>query len=126
MNIPVSFPIVKLLKEKNYEDEDCENVYLGDFDEEFPPQEMEVSTRNLRQRNLGEFDCLAPTISEVVMWLYEKHGIWVSCDATVNLWFYSISTPETGKMLVSTSVNHFNSPTEAYEAAIEYCLTKLI
>lgn len=120
MNTPITLQLAKLLKEKKYENEDCENVYLGDFDEEFPPLEMKVSTRNLRQRNLGEFDCLAPTITEVVMWIYEKYGVWIS----VNLNFkYQIESKKHG---ILHTKDEFNSPTEAYEAAIEYTLNNLI
>ena len=119
MTTPVKFRLAKLLKEKNYEDEDCENVYLGDFDEEFPPLEMKVSTRNLRQRNLGEFDCLAPTIADVVMWLYENYGIWISVDMDDIKEFYSTVN---GFEICFGKIN----PSETYEAAIEYCLTNLI
>lgn len=61
-----------------------------------------------------------PTITEVVMWLYEKHGIWISVEQN--------SFIGGGKSSFISNVKRaeYNSPTEAYEAAIEYCLTKLI
>ncbi|XAI97320.1 hypothetical protein [Leptolyngbya phage Lbo-JY46] len=141
LNKPVDFTTAKLLKEKNYEDEDCENIYLGDFDEEFPPEKIEVSTRNLRQRNLGEFDCLAPTIAEVVDWLYAKHGIWIEVTTNnnpqVRKEFVSFDARVIHRdrnikfrVLMNTQINKytepFNSPTEAYSEAILYTLTKLI
>ena len=66
------------------------------------------------------------------MWLYEKHGLWTN---VVYMGFelkYSWSVD-----IITTSGSHwdsygeegdicYNSPTEAYEAAIEYTLTKLI
>ena len=117
MNKEVNFEIAKLLQEKGYNQWSAKWYSVEGFcykENEFDNCIGYIPTK----------DCNAPTIAEVVMWLYEKYGVWVSCDATVNLWFYSISTPETGKMLVSTSDNHFNSPTEAYEAAIKYVLKK--
>lgn len=118
MNIPVSFELAKLLKEKG-------------FDE---------WTKTWHQRGEGVVGCVegnrdfynrkgdvytsAPTIAEVVMWLYEKHGIWISvyeykdhaADVNDNYMFRTSYT----------KLREFNSPTEAYEAAIEYCLTNLI
>ena len=62
----------------------------------------------------------APTIAEVVMWFYENHGIWIG----VNLNFrYQIETKKHG---VLHAKNEFNSPTDAYEAAITYALENLI
>ena len=66
----------------------------------------------------------APTIVEVVMWLYEKHGIWISVDFNLETsWFYDIVvlSGEGGNIL-----DNFDSPTEAYEAAIDYTLNNLI
>ncbi len=67
----------------------------------------------------------APTISDVVMWLYEKHGIWIypfRHDFN-NEFYWHIDTPDEDEF---TSDMNFNSPTEAYEAAIKYCLEKII
>lgn len=78
-----------------------------------------------------------PTIAEVVMWLYEKHGIWITVNPKrernvsgenymqfdVDIWRLE---GEKGCVLYGIELLQFNSPTEAYEAAIEYCLTKLI
>lgn len=69
-------------------------------------------------------------IMQVIMWLYEKHRIWI--DVSLNQfskpkdlqWMYSIVF--TQDCTYSHSPKSYNSPTEAYEAAIEYCLTKLI
>ena len=67
-----------------------------------------------------------PTIAEVVMWLYEKHGIWISVtkdwDVGKCLGFESIIDTNDGFINTET----YNSPTEAYEAAITYCLENKI
>lgn len=63
----------------------------------------------------------------IVRWLYEKHGIWieVNCpDLPNQLWYFSIHKYQ--KYGSFGEGENFNSPTEAYEAAIEHCLNKLI
>lgn len=74
--------------------------------------------------------CNAPTICQAVMWLYEKHGIWI--DVSLNQfskpkdlqWMYSIVF--TKECTYSHSSKSFNSPTEAYEAAIKHTLENLL
>lgn len=72
-----------------------------------------------------------PHIIEVVIWLYEKHEIWVSVvpyndeELSQTLWENKI-------IHISNDYNDcsdytfYHSPTEAYEAAIEYVLNNLI
>lgn len=73
-----------------------------------------------------------PTISDVVMWLYEKHGIWVNVtnlSPSHIIWKYQISKKEVGLIHSSEQcpLPPFNySPKEAYEAAIIYTLNNLI
>ena len=98
MNAPVNFELEKLLLEKNID--------------------MPVQT----------------TISDVVMWLYEKKSLWILALPTVTGHFaYKIldvqldpKNPIERPPYKDVSANDYNSPTEAYEAAIEYCLTELI
>lgn len=110
MNTPVNFTTAKLLKEKGY-------------------------------RILPEFESSYPTIAEVIMWLYEKHGIWIYAYPVQPLVFNDENYPKTVWVVKCLSmnqimfekfidtnnglaINHHNSPTEAYEAAIEYVLMK--
>lgn len=78
----------------------------------------------------------APTITDVIMWLYEKHGIWI-CVYTMDKWLpngndreqlfdYGIKQMKRGLIDISKKPEEFNSPKEAYEAAIEYVLNNLI
>lgn len=118
MNTPVSFELAKLLKEKGfdiltskyfrYDGKECENKPL-DWNED-----------------VGFFS--RPTLAEVVMWLYEKHGIWIEVrKVNYSRFDYKIINGTESLMYVKTHLyNSLLSPTEAYEAAIEYCLTKLI
>ena len=126
MNTPVNYKLAKLLKEKEF-NEPCKLcVEEGD---EMP---LPFNCGDTIHRNSLHQYYSAPTISEVVMWLYEKHGLWTNVVymgfELKYSWFIDI---------VTTSGSHwdsygeegdicYNSPTEAYEAAIEYTLTKLI
>ena len=72
---------------------------------------------------------LLSNISDVVMWLYEKHGIWISVEQNIyeNKFDYLITQRKANSWYVKSNDELvFNSPTEAYEAAIEYTLNKLI
>lgn len=109
MNNPVSFEIAKLLKEKGFN--------------------IEIDYGLNQILNLKP----TPTIAEVVMWFYEKHGIWieVSChtvldekDDDVDVFYFVIRKLKPVNILYSG--DFVNSPSEAYEAGIEYVLKHLI
>ena len=141
LNSIVDFETAKLLKEKGFDDDDCQNIYYCDFEEGFEPDELQVSDRMLKEPEVGEFDYLAPKISIVIDWIYNKHGIWILVDwmtriKPYNSGFYS-HLRGTNKPLNQDnfiSINNtkspgyevFNSPKEAYIEAIKYVLTKII
>ena len=164
MNKPVNFEIAKLLKEKRWNKptlhfffEDgvlIENSYKDttgmDYGNEFEVEFSEL-TDNWNDgwimkkdgsmcsgcnKSNGYLDIYsAPTIAEVVMWLYEKHGIWISVSITIQKEYYYQCIDITGKKdstknnypsRICKPGNYYNSPTEAYEAAIEYTLNNLI
>lgn len=144
MNTPVSFPLAKLLKEKgfdvhvrnyylqkekgNYLHEGFEDSYWGD---------NRIVNWNKDVVGIKPFKGFlsAPTIAEVVMWLYEKHGIWIVVNPhkgeddlgkpfmefDPEVWSFTNEC-----IFHNTKLLYFNSPTEAYEAAIEYTLNNLI
>ena len=126
MNTHVNFEIAKLLKEKGFNEPcfDAYNIqgmkfsngwleYIADNDIELP----------FTKKDLNPQDILAPTITEVVMWLYDKHGVWIGVTKykdhgdDVNDPYYF--TPNNGRHIYKT-------PTEAYEARIKFTLKKLI
>ena len=127
MNTPVNFELAKLLKEKGF-DNPCENRYneLGEL----------TATKlgmNMQPNNYSD-SYSAPTLGAVIMWLYEEHSLWILPIPTVTGHFaYKIldvqldpeneieRPPYTG-----VSAMDYNLPTEAYEAAIEYVLTKIL
>lgn len=135
MNTTVRFPIAKLLKEKGVNIKTQKTFYPNGEECDYYPYD-----------NLGENNSYfwRPTIAEVVMWLYEKHGIWIETskiDGYQNLFYYTITgsngfnfghkitviewdDEKCDEMGYNNKYN--NSPTEAYEAAIEYTLNNLI
>jgi len=138
MNTPVKFKLAKLLKEKGFdkpvrtyrlEGEDSDLVHES-FEDDYWGNNRIVNWSIKPFRGFVS----APTIAEVVMWLYEKHGIWVSVK-TIK-WNYEHNTIRFNYNICKFNHNNssditdvvydFNSPTKAYEAAIEYTLNNLI
>jgi len=113
MNTPVSFELAKLLKEKGFDLNHEYMVFTFSETEKYPEGEL----------------FLKPTIAEVVMWLYEKHEIWIGviCDAGNDLLFtFKIYSTKMGEERCIVNGNMYESPTEDYEAAIEYTLKNLL
>ena len=113
MNTPVNFEIAKLLKEKGF-DKRCLHLWHYNGSD----------CISMPNKNSENFGYSAPTIAQVVMWLYEKHGIWIAPKKAMgmNKWFPQIYKGD--DLIISEIIT--NSPTEAYEAAIEHCLTNII
>jgi len=61
----------------------------------------------------------------IVMWMYEKYGLWIKVFDVLKdnkkVFIWSLSNDWS-----KADWNTFSSPTEAYEAAIEYVLNNLI
>jgi hypothetical protein len=129
MNTPVSFELAKLLKEKGF-DENCKFGYNGEYE----PHHLKIIEFGYLQRNFELLKLVysAPTIADVVMWLYEKHGIWLSVDTDINGRLRSIirkynPVDKAWEVKKNMSISeYFNSPIEAYEADILHCLKKLM
>lgn len=68
---------------------------------------------------------LLSNISDVVMWLYEKHKAWIMVKRvdykTLVRWVFYVNNNYPHQYLMG-----YDSPTEAYEAAITYTLNNLI
>lgn len=131
MNTPVNFELAKLLKKKGFEQEsDTYYTTNGElkYDSDYPALQP--------TKPYGYYD--APAITEVVMWLYEKHRIYIHIsphgeeeDLIVDCkWWFSIYKDKLFNLIggskVTEGIEDFDSPTKAYEAAIEYTLNKLI
>jgi len=145
MTEPVSFKIAKLLKEKGFDipiqhtianENYVYDIYTKNFTKN-------ISTNAIANWNDEKYEGIlsAPTIAEVVMWLYEKHGIWINPIPRLSSWIFTIQEVRTGNNESLIDIDFYesntylkfkgvptimNSPTEAYEAAIEYTLNNLI
>ena len=154
MNTPVKFEIAKLLKEKGFDKptlhfyfEDGEfrentlkdvtgmdygseytveyEELLGNWNDKFLTKKNGDRCFGCRKSN-GYFETFsAPAIFETVMWIYEKHDIWINVDKTFSKEFFYIIITD-NEHTSKESKKLFNSPTEAYEAAILYTLKNLI
>ncbi len=121
MITPISFELAKLLKEKGFEERTKSYNQEG---------KLVTVSMTIRRLNLDKIYYPAPTIAEVVIWLYEKHGIWIEClhRGDMGDFTFKISKLKKGWRTKPHYIheNGYNSPTEVYELAIEYCLTNLI
>ena len=115
MNTPVSFELAKLLKEKEFKKK-CTAFY--DLISNTQIDNAPPGNYNLTKQSVS-----IPTIVEVVMWVYEKHEIWISVEASDDFTMFCFRVR---KKEVSRLSFNYNSPTEAYEAAIEYTLKNLL
>lgn len=145
MNTPVNFELAKLLKEKEFE-EISSNFYTNPrckmfgIDEHGRYYPIKNKAKSLWiSGNAVTLDSkhvyYAPTIADVVMWLYEKYGIWINVSITIHKEYFYQCMDTTGKKdptknnypsRICEPGNYYNSPTEAYEAGIEYTLNNLI
>ena len=105
MNTPVNFEIAKLLKEKGFD---------------FP-----------RKASQNDYQGEMPNITEVVMWLYEKHEFWISVSIENNeedivSFYFSLVQNDDNEVFFKLRQSNYNSPTEAYSQAINYTLKNLI
>ena len=127
MNKPVSFPLAKLLKDKGFEVKIRPYFFeksIGSGSYMYNPKGLlELCTMPRVGLENGWID--APNISDVIMWLYEKHGIWITVTSISQVSWQCHMTKK-GDSLGKCYLEDFYTPTEAYEAAIEYCLTNLI
>ena len=152
MTALVSFPLAKLLNSMGF-DKYCSSGYTETGDK-YLHQSGQEPVRNGQSYYEGksyiggEFYYPAPTIAEVCMWLYEKHGILIAVNRVVigsDEWDYGyiisylpkeyefekrrskhLVEIQSFKEGVGSYHGAWYTPTEAYEAAIKYTLNNLI
>jgi hypothetical protein len=123
MNTPISFKLAQLLTHTEFNQKNAERGYIIATGEESSDYFMDM---------LNAKAIAAPTVSEVLMWLYEKHAIWIRITPlpysdTLTHWRWEhMSTSYATRSLNWKKKQDYMSPKEAYEAGIEYTLTKLI
>ena len=120
MDTPVSFELAKLLKEKEFKKK-CTAFY--DMISNTQIDNAPPGNYNLTKQSVS-----IPTIVEVVMWLYEKHGVWTVVNVNImGSWYFEhFDLKEKRNAQFKPTDTHYDSPTEAYEAAIEYTLKNLL
>lgn len=125
MTTHVNFSTAKLLKEKEFQ-EPCSRYYIVDF-QNFKADGVlyNCGIPVIRRKNQPHL-CNAPIIAEVVMWLYEKHGIWIEVNLGDYGFYWTVMSKDKNIIAESKYRNVFNSPTETYETAILYTLNNLI
>ena len=137
MNTQVTFELAKLLKEKGYKDKNILGTVRLSEPKYYDPNGIIHGIKDaFEEKNYKIEDCFnAPTIAEVVMWLYEKHGIWIVVNPhkgeddlgkpfmefDPEVWSFTNEC-----IFHNTKLLYFNSPIEAYETAIEYVLNNLV
>ena len=115
----VSFGVAKLLKEKGFD---------WNTDKQFNLDKI-VGDYNITDRSRHPERYLdAPTLQMAMKWLREKHIVIIPdvenfyADGSVSSWEYHIWCDDN----YEEEQNSFSSYEEACEAAIKYCLEKLI
>ena len=137
MNTPVVFKIAKLLKEKGFDRETlhfytnprCKMFGIDEHGRYYPIKNkaktlwISGNAATLDSRHVY----YAPIIAEVVMWLHEKHGVWIEVRKHTRNGLLCLS-PYIDNKPVNEDIffNDYDTPTEAYEAAIKYVLTNLL
>lgn len=137
MNTPVSFPIAKQLKEKGFDYHLLYNDFANEYDYFDRSVQGRVHVSDFPEDKFPDSNKWIPVpyISQVVTWLYNKHSIWIVVNP-------SNGEDDLGKPFIefdpevwsftnecifhNAKLLYFNSPSEAYLAAIEYVLTELI
>lgn len=129
MNKPISFHIAKMLKEKGFNRCATQGYTLSG--EKYFHQGGQESVRNGQTYYEGStytgevFLCSAPTIAEVVMWIYETYSIWITVSP-----FYIVQGRRFSVDIFTTSneklsVSHCITPDEAYEVGIKTAILYL-
>ena len=130
----VSFETAKLLKEKGF---DCRCACIN-----HPRCGMSLIGHMINNTDLQltrEYElCIAkenfltiPTIQMVVKWLVQKYRLYVNVVPSVEGYYWtekwhSYVEDLNKRYPFGRFINTFNSPEEAYEATIKYCLEHLI
>jgi hypothetical protein len=119
----VTFDQAKWLKEKGY-DVPCNGRYYWDT------TKYSFSPKGAIQWNKNEDSYPAPEEHEVIDWLWETHGIWISIEPEgTDFNEFRLSCFRNNEERLEETIRHINndsyhsgykSPQEAYSAAFDY------
>jgi len=123
----VSFETAKLLKEKGF-DEPCEGFYVNSG----------VLSHTLSNANNSKWDeekytigyISAPTLQMAIKWLRKAHEIFIRPNTSflypIRYYCEIFCYGDNLKTQQDVTTENFESPEEACEAAIKYCLENLV
>ena len=120
----VSFEVAKLLKEKGFDEIECNTCYKwnGNF----------CNNRRSMSGIDKEICYQAPTHQMALKWLREAHSKNIILDMvpldedSYVLWTFNVYCNKNYKIMWGTKQPKYNTYEDAIEAAIKYCLTNLI
>lgn len=115
MNTPVSLEIAKLLVEKKI------HIRSGVCYEVEDGREPILLPNNFLYGSMSSYN--APTIADVIMWLYEKHGIWISVFKYKD---HAADLNDPYLFRNQFDRGDYDSPKKAYEAGIIHVIQNLI
>lgn len=118
----VDFKLAKLLKECGFR-RMCSAAYL-DLEPYMKFEEKVTEYIHRQNHNEKEHRYSAPTISEVVMWLYEYHNMWLYVKQGY-AWECVVQPPNNSVMVLYHD-STFNSPCDAYIDGIEHVLDNIL
>lgn len=142
MNLPINLKLAKLLKEKGYNNP-CSHYYehaltsridgetgnnTGAFGWEkgethFHSHYFINNIKSVDFSNNNWYMCAAPTIAEVVCWIYSKYQIWVQVSILKDdEWHYSIRRKDNNWNIEFPTKEKYTSMENAYEKGINVVL----
>jgi hypothetical protein len=121
MDTNVNIKIKKLLFDKGYDHPLSKDKYI---------HKHSLAGANF---NRGDVSYVNITILDSIMWIYKKHNFWIYVHKDGGWWFPVIENyydeDDQGTIIEDLSKMKqtlFNTPIQAYNAAINYCLKNLI
>ena len=119
----VSFEIAKLLKEKGFDENTPVNYFVGDD----KPRGCIVGEMIYHKRAKEDTHLIAcPTLQMAMKWLREVHHFFIQVELYSKYDNSSFELFQNTHRLIQEKIIVENSPEEAAEAAIKYCLENLI
>jgi hypothetical protein len=150
MNTPLSFEIAKLIKEKGFDNKCIYYFVYTHYGNHIPIDKRDLDTpiystplqiNNWNSSSLsgeGTVYIAAPTIAEVVCWIYDNYQIWITahpeyCNGSLkwifNFQFLNDNERTWGEQERAYKIffeDTYKSKEEAYEVCIKYVLNNLI
>ena len=125
----VKYDLALKLKEKGFITTEPFAMYqLEDIDTIYPLYTSDPYYYDLD--DFDEYSFVAPTISQVLNWLFEKKQLFVNIDCNIcehfGLFFTIYKKGEEAWEVCGFDDNYYNKPEEAAIGAIEYILNNLI